>query len=296
MAKKPYQPRTTETRGGRKNVDRNAKRAPRQERINHKPDRYQRDEEKQESDHDTECMFEGRNAIMELFNAEKTIHRIFIKEGETQGSLRVIIARAKELGIPVTALSKDKLDKMSETGKHQGVIALCPPFEYTSLTEVLRNCARENQEPFLIVLDKIYDPHNFGAIIRTALAAGAHGIIIPKRRAVGITSAVVRASAGAAGHMPIVRVANIPQAMDALKKAGIWLAGLETGGQDMYQAPLTGALALVVGNESEGISRLVKDKCDFLVTVPMMGNLASLNASVAAGIAMYEVVRRKNAR
>ncbi|MCL2170337.1 MAG: RNA methyltransferase, partial [Defluviitaleaceae bacterium] len=137
---------------------------------------------------DTECMFEGRNAVMELLNAEKTIHRLFVKEGESQGSLRVILARARELGIPINMLSKEKIDKMSETGKHQGVIALCPPFEYASLTEVLRGCVVRDEVPFLLILDKIFDPHNFGAIIRTALAAGAHGIIIPKRRSVGITS------------------------------------------------------------------------------------------------------------
>ena len=250
-------------------------------------------DERREDEGESESMFEGRNAVMELFKAEKTVHRLFVKEGESQGSLREIIARAREFGVPVTTMPKEKLDKMSETGKHQGVIALCPPFEYATLAEVLRACVVKDETPFLIILDKIYDPHNFGAIIRTAVAAGAHGIIIPKRRAVGITAAVVRASAGAAGHMPVVRVANIPQTMEVLKKSGIWLVGVETDGQSMYDAQLSGALALVVGNESEGLSRLVKDKCDFLVSLPMVGDLASLNASVAAGVAMYEVVRRR---
>ncbi|MCL2753061.1 MAG: 23S rRNA (guanosine(2251)-2'-O)-methyltransferase RlmB [Defluviitaleaceae bacterium] len=245
------------------------------------------------SQEETENLFEGRNAVMELLNAEKTIHRLFVKSGEADGSLRVILAKAKERGIIITQLAKDKLDAMSETGRHQGIIALCPPFEYAELGEVLRNCARTGEEPFIIVLDKIFDPHNFGAIIRTAAACGAHGVIIPKRRSVGITAAVVRASAGAAANMPIVRVANIAQTLDILKKAGIWAVGAEADGDIMYNAPLTGALALVIGNEDEGISRLVKEKCDFLVSIPMLGQMSSLNASVAAGVAMYEIVRRK---
>lgn len=240
-------------------------------------------------------LYEGRHAVMELLKAEKTIHRIFIRNGEVDGSLRVILAKAKEYGIPITQISKEKLDAMSETGKHQGVIALCPPFEYANLTHVLVNCTKAGETPFLLVLDKIFDPHNFGAIIRTALASGVHGIIIPKRRAVGITAAVVRASAGAAGHLPIIRVSNIAQAVDALKKAGIWIAGADVDGQNVYSAhALTGPIALVIGNEAEGISRLIKDKCDFLVSLPMAGPIGSLNASVAAGILMYEIVRRRS--
>ncbi|MCL2620862.1 MAG: 23S rRNA (guanosine(2251)-2'-O)-methyltransferase RlmB [Defluviitaleaceae bacterium] len=238
-------------------------------------------------------LYEGRHAVMELLNAEKTIHRIFIKQGEVDGSLRVILAKAKEHGIVIAQISKDKLDAMSETGRHQGVIALCPPFEYANLTQVLVDCTRAGETPFLLVLDKIFDPHNFGAIIRTALASGVHGIIIPKRRAVGITAAVVRASAGAAGHMPIIRVSNIAQAVDAMKKAGIWIAGADMDGQNVYSANMTGPIAIVIGNEAEGVSRLIKDKCDFLVSLPMVGAIGSLNASVAAGVLMYEVVRRR---
>ncbi|MCL2169547.1 MAG: 23S rRNA (guanosine(2251)-2'-O)-methyltransferase RlmB [Defluviitaleaceae bacterium] len=238
-------------------------------------------------------LFEGRHAVMELLNAEKTIHRIFIKQGEVDGSLRVILAKAKEMGILIAPVSKDKLDAMSETGRHQGVIALCPPFEYANLTQVLVDCTKAGETPFLLVLDKIFDPHNFGAIIRTALASGVHGIIIPKRRAVGITAAVVRASAGAAGHLPIIRVSNIAQAIDAMKKAGIWIGGADMEGKSVYSANMTGPLALVIGNEAEGISRLIKDKCDFLVSLPMEGPVGSLNASVAAGVLMYEVVRNR---
>ncbi|MCL2576144.1 MAG: 23S rRNA (guanosine(2251)-2'-O)-methyltransferase RlmB [Defluviitaleaceae bacterium] len=246
------------------------------------------------SQEEADNLFEGRNAVLELIKAEKTIHRLFVRNGEPDGSLKMILAKAKERGIIIQTLAKEKLDEMSETGKHQGIIALCPPYEYVDLGDILRNCARSGEEPFLIVLDKIFDPHNFGAIIRTATACGVHGIIIPKRRSVGITAAVVRASAGAAAIMPIVRVANIAQTLDILKKAGIWTVGAEADGQLIYNAPLTGALALVVGNEDEGISRLVKEKCDFLVSIPMSEAMSSLNASVAAGVAMYEIVRRKH--
>jgi 23S rRNA (guanosine2251-2'-O)-methyltransferase len=268
--------------------------------MNHR--NIHKNENIRKTDFEDENLFEGRNAVLELLNAEKAIHRLFIRDGEAQGSLKVILAKSKERGIPVSVMSKEKLDNMSETGKHQGVIALCPPFEYASLGQVLRELAAKSsaklgvdkpEEPFLIILDKIFDPHNFGAIIRTASAAGAHGIIIPKRRSVGITSAVVRASAGTAATMPIIRVSNIPQTMDALKKSGIWMVGAEPGGQQIYEAPLSGPVALIIGNEAEGLSRLVKEKCDFLVSIPMIGSIDSLNASVAAGVAIYEIVRRR---
>ncbi|MCL2855953.1 MAG: 23S rRNA (guanosine(2251)-2'-O)-methyltransferase RlmB [Defluviitaleaceae bacterium] len=264
---------------------------------NYKRQRPEQAQPKVNSDYlreqEADNLFEGRNAVMELLVAEKTVHRIFVKQGEIEGSLRPIVAKAREMGIMIAPVSKDKLDAMSETGKHQGVIALCPPFEYANLTHLLVECTRAGKSPFLIILDKIFDPHNFGAIIRTALASGADGVIIPKRRAVGITAAVVRASAGAAGHLPIVRVSNIAQTVDALKKAGIWVVGADMDGQNVYSANMTGALALVIGNEGEGISRLIKDKCDFLVSLPMEGAVGSLNASVAAGVLMYEVVRRR---
>ena len=241
-----------------------------------------------------DLFFEGRNAVMELLNSDKTIHRLFVKQGDIEGSLKVIMAKAKEKGIIISPMAKDKLDELSETGKHQGVIALCPPFEYAYLGDVLRDVASKGEEPFLVILDKIVDPYNFGAIIRTACAAGAHAIIIPKRRSVGITAAVVRASAGTAGNMPVVRVSNIAQTIDALKQAGIWTVGTCMDGQLIYDAPLKGPIAVVVGNEDEGISRLVKEKCDFLVSMPMGGRVESLNASVAAGVAIYEVVRHRS--
>ena len=237
----------------------------------------------------------GRNAVMEAINADRPIHRLFVKKGEIEGSLKVIVAKAKEKGVVISFVPKDKLDDISENGKHQGVIASCPAYDYADLADVLRKLAKTGQQPFLVILDKIYDPHNFGAIIRTALACGAHAVIIPKRRSVGITPAVVTAAAGAIEHLPVCRVANISQTIDELKKVGIWVAGADVTGQNLYTAPLTGPIALVVGNEGEGISRLVKEKCDFLVSIPMpgVGATPSLNASVAAAVCMYEILRRK---
>jgi len=235
----------------------------------------------------------GRNAVIEAIDAGKPIHRLFVKKGEIEGSLKVLMAKAKDSGVVISYVPKEKLDEMAENAKHQGVIASCPAYDYAELHDVMRNIIKSGQPPFLIILDKIYDPHNFGAIIRTALASGAHAVIIPKRRSVGITPTVVTTSAGAVEYIPVCRVANIAQTIDELKKMGIWIAGADVDGQSLYKAPLTGALALVIGNEGEGISRLVKEKCDFLVSIPMPGAMSSLNASVAAAICMYEIVRRK---
>ena len=257
-------------------------------------DNYKSKENTPKDENTAPLMLLGRNAVMEAISAERDIHRLFVKKGDIEGSLRVIVAKAKEKGIVTSFVPKEKLDEMSENGKHQGVIASCPAFDYANLSDVLRNLAKTDRQPFLIILDKIYDPHNFGAIIRTALACGAHAVIIPKRRSVGITPAVVTSSAGAIEHLPVCRVANISQTVDELKKAGIWVAGADAGGQSLYSAPLTGPIALVIGNENEGISRLVKEKCDFLVSIPMPGPMSSLNASVAAAVCMYEIVRRKH--
>ncbi|MDR2182863.1 MAG: 23S rRNA (guanosine(2251)-2'-O)-methyltransferase RlmB [Clostridiales bacterium] len=236
----------------------------------------------------------GRNAVMEAIDADRDIHRLFVKKGEIEGSLKVIVAKAKEKGIVTSFVPKEKLDELSENGKHQGVIATCPAFDYANLNDILLSLAKSGRQPFLVILDKIYDPHNFGAIIRTALACGVSAVIIPKRRSVGITAAVVTASAGAIEHMPVCRVSNISQVVDNLKKMGIWVAGADVSGQSLYTAPLTGPIALVIGSEGEGISRLVKEKCDFLVSIPMADAMSSLNASVAAAVCMYEIVRRKH--
>ena len=237
-------------------------------------------------------MLEGRNPIKEALSAGKTIHRLLVTNREADGSLKVIIAMAKEQGVQIVPAAKEKLDNLSETGRHQGIIALCPAYEYADLDDVLANIATKDEQPFLIILDKIYDPHNLGAIIRTACAAGAHAVIIPKRRSAGITAAVVRASAGAVEHLPVCRVSNISQTIDHLKKQNIWICGTSADGQNLYDAPLTGALAIVIGNEGEGMSRLVSEKCDFLIGIPMYGPIGSLNASVAAAVTIYEVIRR----
>ena len=288
-------------------------RSPRERNPRAKSPKERDFKEKSPKDEDTQpLMLLGRNAVMEAIDADKPIHRLFVKKGEIEGSLKVIVAKAKDKGIVTSFVPKDKLDDMSENGKHQGVIATCPAYDYADLHDVLRKLVKSGQPPFLIVLDKIYDPHNFGAIIRTALACGAHAVIIPKRRSVGITPAVVTSSAGAIEHLPVCRVANISQTIDDLKKMGIWVAGADATGQNLYTAPLTGAIALVIGSEGEGISRLVKEKCDFLVSIPMPGaqfacsastasgrppscgnTMSSLNASVAAAVCMYEIVRRK---
>jgi len=236
----------------------------------------------------------GRNAVAEAINSGKTIHRLFVKKGEIEGSLKVIVAKAKGQGVVITFVPKEKLDDMSDGGRHQGIIAHCPPYDYADLDEVLSKIAEADQPPFLIILDKIFDPHNFGAIIRTALACAAHAIITPKRRCVGITPAVVSASAGAIEHMPICRVTNISQTIDHLKTQNIWIVGADAAGQTIYEVPLSGPIALVIGNEGEGISRLAKEKCDFLVSLPMRGPIPSLNASVAAAVCMYEILRNRH--
>ena len=262
------------------------------ERFERKDNRQDQDRDRSQND-DADFIFEGRNAVLEALDAGKTLHRLMIKNGEIEGSLKVIVARAKDVGVPVMPVPKEKLDKLSDSGRHQGIIAFAPAYEYADLDEVLRQVAKKNQDPFLIILDKIFDPHNLGAIIRTACAAGAHAVIVPKRRSVGITSAVVRASAGAIEHMPVCRVSNISQTMERLKRSNIWIVGTAADGQTLYDVPLTGPLALVIGNEDEGMSHLVREKCDFLAGIPMFGSTQSLNASVAAAVVMYEVVRRK---
>ena len=235
---------------------------------------------------------EGRNAVLEALATDKTIDRILVKQ-DSEGMVKVIIAKAREKGIVVQEVIRQKLDDITETGNHQGVVAFCPAHEYSTVEEMLATAKAKNEEPLLIILDEISDPHNLGAIIRTADACGAHGVIIPKRRACGMTATVVRASAGAVAHMPVARVTNISNTIEDLKKQGIWVACADMDGQLLYDAPLTGALALVIGGEGEGVGRLIREKCDFAVKIPMRGGVSSLNASVAAAVVMFEVVRRK---
>lgn len=230
---------------------------------------------------------------MEALNNEKPIDKLFVKKGEIDGSVRVIVAKARQRGIVVSEAAKQKLDDFAEGGNHQGVVALCPAHEYCEVGDIIKIARDKGEEPFIIILDEIFDPHNLGAIIRTACAAGAHGVIIPKRRAAGLTSIVVKASAGATEYVPVARVNNIANVIDDLKGQNIWVACADLAGQDMYDAPLTGAVAVVIGSEGGGVRSLVRDRCDFAVKIPMFGKIPSLNASVATAVIMYEVVRRR---
>lgn len=235
----------------------------------------------------------GRNAVLEALNSERPIDRIYVKSGDTEGTIRVIIAKAKERGIVIKEIAKNRLDEMTSNANHQGVIASCPFVPYATIDDMFEKANASDEQPFLIILDEIKDPHNLGAIIRTADATGAHGVIIPARRAVGLTSAVGKTSAGAANHVLVAKVTNIASTIDDLKKKGVWIACADMSGDSMYKADLKGSIALVIGSEGEGVGRLVKERCDFAVSLPMKGVLNSLNASVAAGVLMYEVLRAR---
>lgn len=242
---------------------------------------------------DDHLQLEGRNAVLEAINHDKPIDKIFIKKGLTEGTLKVIAIKARERGIVLKEAEKSRLDELSHTGNHQGVIAMCPAKEYVEIDEILALARQKGEDPFIIVLDGITDPHNLGAIIRSAEACGAHGVVIPKRRASGLTGIVAKTSAGAIEHVLISKVNNIVRALEDLKKAGLWISCAEIEGTVHFESDLAGPLALVIGSEGEGVSRLVAETCDFRVKIPMYGNLSSLNASVAAGVLMYEVVRRR---
>jgi 23S rRNA (guanosine2251-2'-O)-methyltransferase len=236
---------------------------------------------------------EGRNAVLEAIHADRTIEKIMVQKGNVEGTIKKIISQAKDNGIVVQEVAKQKLDELSETKNHQGVIALASSHEYAEVEDILALAEKKGEPPFIIILDGITDPHNLGAIIRTANAAGAHGVIIPKRRAVGLTAVVAKTSAGAIEYVPVARVTNITRTIEELKEKNIWVACADMDGADYYKSNLKGAMAIVIGNEGEGVSRLVKEKCDFTVKVPMYGEIASLNASVAAGLFMYEIVRQR---
>ena len=235
----------------------------------------------------------GRNPVAEAIKSGREIDKIMVKKGEIEGPLRPIIKKARDMGITVIETDKNKLDQIAEGGNHQGVIAYVAAHDYASLEDIFKKAEEKGEPPFIVILDKITDPHNFGSIIRTANCAGAHGIIIPKRGSVGLSEVVAKTSAGAIEYMPVCKVTNIAQTIDILKERGVWVAGAEAGGDTMYKTDLSGSIALVIGSEGEGISRLVKEKCDFLVEIPMFGDVNSLNASVAAAVMMYEVVRRR---
>lgn len=236
---------------------------------------------------------EGRNSVLELLESGKDINKIFVVKGERQGSINKIIGKAKDSKVVIVETDKRKLDEMSQTGNHQGIIAIVPPFEYCDVDDILNVAKEKNEDPFIIILDGIEDPHNLGAIIRTAETAGAHGVIIPKRRAVGVNSTVNKSSAGAVEYMKVARVNNIAETMNYLKEQGLWIIGTDMDtDRYYYNQDMTGPIAIVIGSEGFGMSRLVKENCDILVKIPMKGNITSLNASVSAGIVMYEVVKQ----
>ena len=243
-----------------------------------------------------ELTIEGRNAVLEAFRAGKTIDTLFVLDGCQDGPVRTILREAKKTDCIVNFVKKERLDQMSETGKHQGVIAYAAAYEYGTVEEMLERAKEKNEQPFLILLDNIEDPHNLGSIIRTANQVGAHGVIIPKRRAVGLTATVAKASAGAINYTPVAKVTNLVKTMDELKKQGMWFVCGDMGGDSMYSLDLTGPMGVVIGNEGEGVSRLVKENCDFVATIPMFGDIDSLNASVAMGVLSYEIVRQRMAK
>lgn len=241
-----------------------------------------------------EDRIEGRNPVFEALKSGRRIDKLFIQRDLNDGSLVKIRAIAREKGIVVSDAAKQKLDAMSHTGSHQGVIAYTAMHEYCEIDDILELARERGEAPLIVIADEISDPHNLGSIIRTADAAGVHGVIIPKRRAVGLSAVVAKASAGALEYVPVCKVGNISAAIEELKKKGLWVAGAAMEGESVYgKADLTGPLALVIGSEGSGISRLVKEKCDFLVSIPMYGSINSLNASVAAGVLMLEVARQR---
>lgn len=242
---------------------------------------------------DEALTIEGRNAVLEAFRSGKTIDRLYVLDGCQDGPVRTIVREAKKGGTLVKFVPRERLDQMSETKKHQGVIALAAAYHYSTVDEMLDRARERGEDPFLILLDGIEDPHNLGAIIRTANLAGAHGVIIPKRRAVGLTATVAKASAGALNYTPVAKVTNLAAVMKELREKGLWFVCAAMDGEVMYRQNLTGPIGLVIGNEGEGVSRLVRENCDFTASVPMKGDIDSLNASVAAGILAYEIVRQR---
>lgn len=262
-----------------------------------KPQRGEHKKEfpKREREDAPENMLEGRNAVTEALSAGRTIDKLFVADGDTDRALGRICAMAKQAGAVVVPTDRRKLDYMSATGAHQGVIAMVAAHDYASIDDILKKAQDAGEPPLIVICDELSDPHNLGAIIRTAECAGAHGIIIPKRRSVGLTAVVGKASAGALEYMPVARVSNITAAIDTLKKAGVWVYGTAAEGDTtLYKADLKSAAAIVIGNEGEGMSRLVSERCDFKVSIPMKGSISSLNASAAAAIMLYEAVRQRS--
>ncbi len=240
-----------------------------------------------------ELAIEGRNPVLEAFRAGKTIDKLYILDGSQDGPVKSILREAKKTDTIIQFVPKERLDQLSESKKHQGVIALAAAYEYAQVDELLELAKKKGEPPFLILLDNIEDPHNLGAIIRTANVVGAHGIIIPKRRAAGLTSTVAKTSAGAINYTPVAKVTNLTKTIKELKEKGMWFVCADMAGKSMYEIDMKGPIGLVIGNEGEGVSKLVKETCDFAASIPMKGEIDSLNASVATGVLAYEIVRQR---
>lgn len=240
-----------------------------------------------------EYTIEGRNAVTEAFRSGKTIDKLYILDGCHDGAVNTIKTLARKQDTIVNYVTKERLEQMSETGKHQGVIAQAAAYEYAQVEDILQAARDKGEPPFVFILDEIEDPHNLGAMIRIANLCGAHGVIIPKRRAAGLTATVVKASAGAINYTPVAKVTNIAKTIEELKEQGLWFVCADMEGEMMYQQNLTGPIGLVIGNEGSGVSRLVKEKCDYITSIPMKGDIDSLNASVACGVLAYEIVRQR---
>ncbi len=240
-----------------------------------------------------EFTIEGRNAVLEAFRSGKTIDRLFVLDGCKDGPVQTIVREARKHDTIIQFVAKERLDQISGTGHHQGVIAYAAAYEYAQVEDMLRAAEEKGEPPFLFLLDGIEDPHNLGAIIRTANLAGAHGVIIPKRRAVGLTATVAKTSAGALNYTPVAKVTNLSATIEELKEKGLWFVCADMGGEQMYRLNLKGPIGLVIGNEGDGVSRLVREKCDMIASIPMKGDIDSLNASVAAGVLAYEIVRQR---
>lgn len=240
-----------------------------------------------------EFTIEGRNAVLEAFRSGKTIDKLFVLDGCQDGPVKSIIREAKKTDTIINFVDKERLDRLAGTGHHQGVVAQAAAYEYAEVEDILKAAKDKGEAPFIFILDEIEDPHNLGAIIRTANQAGAHGVIIPKRRAVGLTATVAKTSAGAINYTPVAKVTNISKTIEDLKKQGMWFVCADMDGTTMYDLNLTGPIGLVIGNEGSGVGRLVKEKCDFVASIPKKGDIDSLNASVAAGVLAYEIVRQR---
>jgi 23S rRNA (guanosine2251-2'-O)-methyltransferase len=241
-----------------------------------------------------ECIIEGRNAVIEAFRSGREIDRVYILDGCKDGPILTVKRQAAKKNTQIRYVTKERLDQLSETGRHQGVIASVAAYAYAQVEDMLALAEKKGEAPFLILLDNIEDPHNLGAVIRTANLAGAHGVIIPKNRAVGLTAVVARTSAGALNYTPVARVTNLAKTMEELKKKGLWFVCADMDGTRMYDLNLTGPIGLVIGSEGEGVGRLVKETCDLVAAIPMKGEIDSLNASVAAGVMAYEIVRQRS--